>query len=101
MDKKSTPPQYQEYHISREQNANNPTLPGPMLDAMIQLSEIDTTSELAFAVHSKTPASGQPKSYFQVAGMDVLRDDGLIYEEMLKEAGVQTKIDFYPGCVHG
>lgn len=101
MNNAGTPEKYKSYHISREQNSINPTMPSAMIDAMIQLSEIDPNSELGFAVHSKTDVGGQPNTYFQVAGMDPLRDDGLIYEEMLKEAGVSTKLDFYPGAVHG
>ncbi|KAK5164628.1 uncharacterized protein LTR77_009834 [Saxophila tyrrhenica] len=101
MESNQAPEKYRSYHISREQNSNNPTLPTASIKVMFELSKIDIDSDLAFAINSKTPMSEQPKSYFQVAGMDPIRDDGLIYEEMLKDAGVATKLDFYPGCVHG
>jgi len=30
-----------------------------------------------------------------------LRDEGLIYEQVLKENGVGTKLDIFPGLPHG
>lgn len=34
-----------------------------------------------------------PPAYMQVAGADPLRDEGLMYEKVLREANVETKLD--------
>ncbi|KIW11151.1 hypothetical protein PV08_10451 [Exophiala spinifera] len=40
------------------------------------------------------------KAYFSVCGMDILRDDGLIYADVLENLGVQTRVSIYPGAPH-
>jgi acetyl esterase/lipase len=43
-----------------------------------------------------------PPTYFLVAGADIWRDVGLIYEEILREEnGIATKVDVFPGLPHG
>jgi len=43
-----------------------------------------------------------PPTYIQVCGMDPLRDGSLIYEKILREEhGVKTKLDVFPGQLHG
>ena len=43
-----------------------------------------------------------PPTYFQVCGLDPLRDDSVIYERILREeCGVKTRIDMYAGLPHG
>lgn len=42
-----------------------------------------------------------PPAYFQICGLDPLRDEGLIYERVLREeADVKTKVDVYKGFGH-
>ncbi|KAK1977236.1 Alpha/Beta hydrolase protein [Colletotrichum cereale] len=44
---------------------------------------------------------GLPPAYLQVAGLDPLRDEALIYERVLREeVGVATRLDIYPGLPH-
>jgi acetyl esterase/lipase len=46
--------------------------------------------------------SGLPPTYLQVLGMDPLRDEGLVYERVLREDfGIKTKLYVYPGVPHG
>jgi acetyl esterase/lipase len=43
-----------------------------------------------------------PPTYFQVCGLDPLRDEALIYEEVLREdCGIKTKVHLYKGLPHG
>ena len=54
-------------------------------------------------LYGQTPNGhrGLPAAYLQVAGLDPLRDEALIYERVLREqAGVKTRLDLYPGLGH-
>ncbi|OCH92008.1 hypothetical protein OBBRIDRAFT_486115 [Obba rivulosa] len=44
---------------------------------------------------------GQPPAYMQVCGVDPLRDEALLYERLLRDDGVKTKLEVYPGVGHG
>lgn len=100
MSPETAPEKYKKYHRSMEHNADAPVLPASAIDAIGKHTEVDLASPLRYPVLNKTPLEKLPPTYFQADGLDPLRDDALIYEEMLKEAGVKTRIDFYPGCPH-
>jgi len=45
---------------------------------------------------------GLPKAYVAAAGLDPLRDDGIIFAKALQdEGGVESKLGVYPGLCHG
>ncbi|KAI0355868.1 hypothetical protein OH77DRAFT_1478736 [Trametes cingulata] len=45
--------------------------------------------------------AGLPPAFVQVFGLDPLRDEGLLYARLVREAGVEVRVNTYPGCPHG
>lgn len=100
MDDSCVPERSKDVLLARKQSSDALFLNKENLAALQHLSEWDSTSDLRYAINSKSELSQQPKTYLQVGALDPYRDDTLIYHEMLREAGVETRLDFYAGCPH-
>lgn len=94
------PAQYRDVWFSREQNAEAPILDKDAVEAVGRHLRADDHSPLMSPFNAPSPHKGMPPSYVQVNGLDPLRDDGLIYERVLKEHGVKTRLDVWPGLPH-
>lgn len=61
----------------------------------------DMKSPLFGAFNDPNGHAGLPPAYFQICGLDPVRDEGLIYEKVLREEyGTTTKLDLYAGLPH-
>jgi acetyl esterase/lipase len=119
IDPGHVPEEYRGWYLSREQNAEAPVVNARFLEAITEAVRPDRRSPLwAPFVQcwgegtqgrdggggSREVAEGHkgmPKVYFQVCGLDVNRDDSLIYERVLsEECGIATRVDLYAGFPH-
>ncbi|KAK1053299.1 hypothetical protein LTR74_016288 [Friedmanniomyces endolithicus] len=83
---------------------------GSTFDPVLKLREgKDQTTESLKADHSSSlfcpllhrNLRGLAPAYFQLAGLDPLRDEGLLYERVLREeSGVLTRLEVYEGYGH-
>lgn len=100
----SLPAKYRTLHTSWEQNKDAPILSRTACelfhDAYIDQERRD--DKLFSPLLWPSGHEGTPRTFFQVCGADPLRDDGLIFEKVLREeVGVETKVQVYPGLPHG
>ncbi len=105
------PAKYRDRYLSLTQNENAPIVDKELLALFESAFKPDPTSKLwaSFDQHDpRDQGTGSVRhghldvapAYFQVCGMDILRDDGLIYAEILRGLGVETRVDVYPGTPH-
>lgn len=94
------PEQYRDQLLSLEQHRDAPVLSKKGLYKWYEEYGVIPNdlecSPLLYPSHENLPPA-----YLQVCWLDPLRDEGFLYEKLLKEAGVETKLDFYPGVPHG
>ncbi|KAL9106215.1 MAG: hypothetical protein Q9227_008748 [Pyrenula ochraceoflavens] len=95
------PEKYKDLQTSYQQNYHAPVLPQAAIDMFMESYKPDSANWLHTPmIHPKGHAA-LPPAYFQVCGMDPLRDEAVIYEMKLQEQGIKTKFDMYPGLPHG
>lgn len=96
------PEKYKPFYLSFEQNKNAPVLPQAAIDMFMAGYKPDPHDPLYVPFNHPKGHAGLPPAYFQVNGLDPLRDEALIYERVLREEyGIKTKLDMYPGLPHG
>lgn len=95
------PPQYRDMWTSRDDNGDRvPLLSEDGVAQMVKAMETDPKSPKFSPFNSANPHRGLPRTYIQVGQLDPLRDDGIVYERALRDAGVETRLDKYMTIGH-
>lgn len=87
------------YKAYRENGTNVPIIDKAAMDTFYDTVLSDPRDAEQFVGLSKNHAKFPP-TYIAVCEFDPLRDDGVVMEKMLKDAGVKTKLDYYKGLPH-
>ncbi|KAM0463949.1 hypothetical protein ACHAO4_000674 [Trichoderma viride] len=95
----TVPEKYKDRFISLEQNADAPILSSSSVEFIWKSYQSYPLSPKAFPLAFPTH-KGIPKTYFQICGLDAVRDCGLVMEQVFQDDGVPTKRDIYPGMPH-
>ncbi|KAJ3460215.1 hypothetical protein MRS44_011082 [Fusarium solani] len=95
------PEEHKVLWFSRKQNADAMVINAKSREYVYRVYRPDIRSPDFSPFNSPSPHTGLPPVYIQVCGQDPLRDDGLVYERVLREHGVKTRLDAYPGVPHG
>ncbi|KAK3324581.1 Alpha/Beta hydrolase protein [Cercophora scortea] len=90
---------------SYQQCKDAPILPVSVCHFFLNLLQIENpdTSDTKLNPGNASPSQvkGLPPTAFGIAGMDPLRDEGLLYAKKLIEAGVPTDVSMFRGLPHG
>ena len=74
----------------------------PLYSPFLFLTNPPPSDALRAEAHDDDPRHSLPPHYFQINGLDPLRDEALLYERVLRERyGVRMRADLYAGLPHG
>ncbi|CRG90701.1 AB hydrolase superfamily protein B1A11,02 [Talaromyces islandicus] len=94
---------FAEPHLSSQQQCREaPVIPWPrlkMFSDLLHANKCDPQLNVALAPNESLRRF--PRTAILVAGMDPLRDDGLVLATKLQSLGVPTNVSVFPGLPHG
>ncbi|OJJ54869.1 hypothetical protein ASPSYDRAFT_81743 [Aspergillus sydowii CBS 593.65] len=95
------PARYRDDSVSHAHNAKVAIPAAEVAQLFLAAYKPDHNSPLCVpAIHPSGHAE-IPPTYFQACGLDVLRDETIIYEQILRdEHRIPTRLDLYPGLPH-
>ncbi|OCL09520.1 alpha/beta-hydrolase [Glonium stellatum] len=96
----TVPGAYAELWTSREQNRDALVIDQAKARTMFEHYRPDFASPLFNPLASGFDLAKMPRAFVQVAGADLFRDDGLVYAYALQGAGVEVRLETYPGVPH-
>ncbi|KAL8753650.1 MAG: hypothetical protein Q9199_004896 [Rusavskia elegans] len=94
------PAGYEDLWFSRQQVGKTPILNMQSARKLHEYYKADVRSPLWSPFNAASAFEGLPPSFIQVCGRDIIRDDGLLYELVLREHGTKTRLNVYPGLPH-
>ncbi|KAL2824970.1 Alpha/Beta hydrolase protein [Aspergillus pseudoustus] len=95
------PEKYREAYRSAEGSWAYDIPPPEMVHSFLSAYKPDIHSPLMVPFNHAKGHADIPPTYFQVCGLDALRDETLIYEQVLREENsILTRLDYYPGLPH-
>ncbi|THH13372.1 hypothetical protein EW146_g6826 [Bondarzewia mesenterica] len=93
------PIRYTDDLLSLEQNKDAPVLSKAGMIWTTSLLKATPTDPDFSPLLAKSHA-GLPPTFIQVCGMDPLRDEAILYEKILREQRVKSRLCIYPGVPH-
>ncbi|KAF9878742.1 hypothetical protein CkaCkLH20_03642 [Colletotrichum karsti] len=99
--KEIVPEKYAAEWTSREDNATwNPNFTTALIEDVHKVLEPDVKSLWYSPINDPEALPKTSKAYIQVGDKDPLRDDGLIYAKVLRDNGVEARVDKYENWGH-
>ena len=95
------PSKYKSDYKAIEENADGaPVIDKESMDIFYKAAKIDPKDASCFTILATDKHAEFPPTYFASCEFDPLRDDSTVMEKALKEAGVETRHDYWPGFPH-
>ena len=88
------------YTAYKDNETEAPVINKQSMNDFYKAAAVDPSDSSCFTLLATDKHAEFPPTYFASCEYDPLRDDSTVMEEALKEVGVKTKHDYYPGFPH-